>query len=276
MFDRAVSRTTGSVFRISLASRRRIVLVCSATFATAAIAHAKAQNAPARERTRVVLVGVYDARAGTPIEGADVADLGSGRSGISPASGIVAFVRAETSATFVSVRKIGYQSELIAVNGGGRDTVPVTVVLQPSQTLPAVVTRARSGARGPADTVRQLELNGFYERRLNTGAPSSAFLTTEKIEKLTLVSDAAALTGRPICSSNLYLNGVRVLDMASIGTSIKAPRSRGFRSAPVDQLVSPNEVLAMEFYRTGDAPAEFNATRPNGAPDCGVTLIWTK
>jgi hypothetical protein len=240
-----------------------------------AMRSAVAQDAQ-RERARVVLVGVYDALAGTPIAGADVADLGSGSSGVTPASGIVAFVRADTNGTFVNVRKIGYRSELISVAAGSRDTVPVTVILQPAQTLPAVVTKARPGLRGPADTVRRLELNGFYERRLNTGAPSSSFLTSEKIEKLTLVSDASALSGRAFCSSNLYVNGVRVLDMSATSGSSKTPRSRGFRSQPIDQLVSPDEVLAIEFYRTGDAPVEYNATRPNGAPDCGVTLVWTK
>ena len=239
---------------------------------------AMAQDVSVRPRGRVLVVGVYDAREGTPIEGANVADLGAGSSGVTLASGVIAFVRADTSGTLINVRKLGYRSELIAVSGSSRDTVPVTVVLERAQALPAVVTKARpgTGTRGPADTLRQLELNGFYDRRVNTGAPSSSFLTAEKIERLTLVSDAAALTGRQFCNSNLYLNGVRVIDMAAVASSLRAPRPRGSRSAPVDQLVSPGEVLAIEFYRTGDTPVEFNSTKPAGSPDCGATLIWTK
>jgi hypothetical protein len=257
-------------------TRIRVFKLPVALAAVLVVHHLSAQNVRPREHTRVLLVGVYDARAGTPIEGADVADLGTGSSGVTPASGMVAFVRDDTTATFVNVRKIGYRSELIAVNVGARDTIPVTVALQAAQTLPTVVTKARVGLRGPADTVRRLELNGFYDRRINTGAPSSAFLTADKIDKLTLVSDASALSGRTFCNSNLYLDGVRVLDVNSMGGSMKLPRSRSFRSQPIDQLVSPSEVLAIEFYRTGDAPVEYNATRPNGAPDCGITLIWTK
>jgi len=241
------------------------------------VVHSAMAQAPnARPHGRVVVVGVYDARQGTPIEGADVADLGAGSSGVTLAAGVIAFVHADTGATLINVRKIGYRSELVAVNAGSRDTVPLTVVMQPTQTLPAVVTKARKGIRGPADTVRQLELNGFYDRRITTGAPSSAFLTAEKIDKLTLVSDAAALTGRAFCDSNLYLNGVRVIDMAAVAASQKLPRSRSLRSAPVDQLVLPGEVLAIEFYRTSDTPVDFNSTRPAGSPSCGATLIWTK
>ena len=251
---------------------RGIVVLAGLLFARSAMA----QDASLRPRGRVLVVGVYDLRDGKPIEGADVADLGAGTSGVTLASGVIAFVRADTGATFINVRKLGYRSEMIAVSGGSRDTVPVTVVLERAQALPAVVTKARPGTRGPADTLRQLELNGFYDRRLTTGAPSSSFLTAEKIEKLTLVSDAAALTGRQFCNSNLYLNGVRVIDMAAVAASSKSPRPRGFKSAPVDQLVSPSEVLAIEFYRTADTPLEYNSTKPAGSPDCGATLIWTK
>lgn len=237
---------------------------------------ALAQEAAARPRARVLMVGVYDARQGTPIEGADVTDLGAGSSGVTLAAGVIAFVHADTSATFINVRKIGYRSEIVAVNIGARDTVPVTVILQPAQTLPAVVTSAHKAMRGPADTVRQLELNGFYDRRINTGAPSSAFLTGEKIDRLTLISDAAKLTGRAFCNSNLYLNGVRVIDMSAISANSKIPRSRSLRSAPVDQLVLPGEVLAIEFYRTSDRPVDFNSTKPADSDSCGATLIWTK
>jgi hypothetical protein len=248
---------------------RRIAALAAVLFVHSAMA----QEASARPRVRVLLVGVYDSRAGTPIEGADVTDLGAGTSGVTLAGGIVAFVRPDTSATFINVRKLGYRSEMLVVKGDSRDTVPVTVVMQPAQTLPAVVTKAHAGTRGPADTVRQLELNGFYDRRIFSGAPSSSFLTAEKIERLTLVSDAARLTGRQFCNANLYLNGVRVIDMNAVASQ---RRQRGLKSAPVDQLVSPSEVLAIEFYRVGDIPVEYNSTTPAGSPDCGATLIWTK
>jgi len=245
-----------------------------AALAAVLVVHsAMAQGASARPRGRVLLVGVYDSRAGTPIEGADVSDLGAGNSALTLAGGVVAFVRTDTNATFINVRKLGYRSEMLVVKGDSRDTVPVTVVMEPTQTLPAVVTKAHAAMRGPADTVRQLELNGFYDRRIFSGAPSSSFLTSEKIEQLTLVSDAARLTGRPFCDANLYLNGVRVIDITAIAS--QRPQ-RGLKSAPVDQLVSPSEVLAIEFYRVGDMPVEYNSTKPAGSPHCGATLIWTK
>jgi hypothetical protein len=222
------------------------------------------------------LLGVYDARSGAPIEGAEVVDLSTGGVAATSKGGIVGLALTDTTGTLVSVKKLGYSPEVIVVTTGLRDTVPVTVVLQPAEVLPAVVTKSNPNSFTAADTVRRLQLNGFYNRRLTTGAPSSAFITSEKIERLTLVSDAAALSGRPICSTNLYIDGVRVVDFTTRASGPKVPRARGLRSQPVDQLVTPDQVLAIEFYRSGDAPTEFNATRPPDVPDCGVTLIWTK
>ena len=83
-------------------------------------------------------------------------------------------------------------------------------------------------------------LNGFYDRRVTTGAPTSAFVTSEKIEKLMLLTDVTALTGRVICYGNLYLDGVRVLN------TIRAPKgARNLRKDPIDQLVDPGAVLAI-------------------------------
>lgn len=235
-----------------------------------------AQQAPPRSAIRVRVIGVYDARSGEPIEGAEVADLTTGLTALTTKTGTMGLIIADTTGTLVRIRRVGYQPEMLAVATGARDTTPMTLTLEPAQVLPTVVTNARSNTRSPADTVRRLELNGFYERRVNTGAPSSAFLTSKQIESLSLVSDAPALSGREICNTNLYLNGVRVSDVASGKNMGKGRRPQNLKSAPIDQLVSPGEVLAMEFYRTADAPPEYNATRPPGVPDCGVTLVWTK
>jgi hypothetical protein len=76
--------------------------------------------------------------------------------------------------------------------------------------------------------------------------------------------------------SNLYLNGVRVNLQLPPPPGRRTPAPRGLRSNPLDQLVLPGEVLAVEMYRDSDVPQEYNATRPPGTPSCGATLVWTK
>jgi hypothetical protein len=252
-----------------LVHRAAFVVIALATSASAA-----APQRPAALRYRVI--GVYDARTGDAVEGVEIADLTTGIKAMTTKTGTIGLVLADTIGTLVRIRKFGYVPSLVSVATGMRDTIPLTLTLDPVQELPAVVTRARGNARTAADTVRRLELNGFYERRETTGAPSAAFLTEKQIDRLSLVSDASALSGRPICSTNLYLNGVRVNGLDATKLMGKGHLPRNLKSAPVDQMVSPGEVLAMEFYKTADAPAEYNATRPPDVPDCGVTLIWTK
>jgi hypothetical protein len=260
--------------------RRKVFFALLASTLTTFVARsAGGQTVPPPPPMRIRLVGVYDARSGAPIEGAEVTDVSTHGTATTPKSGVVGLALTDTNGTFVSVKKIGYSPELVLVGTGLRDTVPLTVVLRSADVLPAVVTKSRASSRGAADTVRALEMNGFYNRRQFSGAPSSAFLTSEKIEKLSLVSDAAALSGRQICSTNLYLDGVRVVDLAGTTTGMNGKRinlPRTYRSKPIDQLVNPSEVMAIEFYHTGDAPVEYNATRPDGAAECGVTLVWTK
>jgi hypothetical protein len=147
--------------------------------------------------------------------------------------------------------------------------------MQPAAQQLAPVHTVAAGRRGPADTVRALELNGFYERRLTSPAPSTAFVTAEKIEKLENLTDIVNITGRTICPTNVYLNGVRISPNIVMSMGPGRVASNLARS-PLDQLFSPSEVLAVEEYRTVEAPIEYGGGRPSGFGDCGVTLIWTK
>ena len=79
-----------------------------------------------------------------------------------------------------------------------------------------IVLRVPHAAVAAQQASRLRVVGVFDDHRLFTGAPSSSFLTAEKIERLSLVSDAEALSGRPFCTTNLYLNGVRVNDISAV------------------------------------------------------------
>lgn len=232
---------------------RSVSLVMTAVGATAG--SVCAQSVPLRVRPGRV-VGVFDEPAGAPIDDVTVTDLGNGLSAKTTATGTVSLFFVDTAGGLIEFRKIGYTPVLLPIANSDRDSTPLTILMRHVVAeLAPVVTRAR-GNRGPADTVKLLEEHGFYQRRESEAAPSSAFLTQDKIAGLTTLIDASRLTGRPFCPTNLYVNGIRA----------KPELIRG---------IQPKYVLAIEMYRsTVEAPAEFGGDKRYR--DCGATVIWTE
>jgi hypothetical protein len=229
------------------------------------------------------LLGVYDADTGLPLEGAQVLDVLGGWSALTTTTGTVSLAFMDSGGTLIRVRKLGYNPYTFITWLTAADSTPITVVISKMGTvLPQIVTsdRATAAARGPADTIRKLDLNGYYGRRQSSGAPSSAFLSGEKLERLTLLSDVKSVTGRDICTNNTYIDGVRTMIPSS---------GRALRNG-IDMLLSPDMVAAIEQYRSSEVPAQYSSmpsgggamVRPSANPsnvpaDEGcATLIWTK
>lgn len=263
--------------------RRHAVVSLLLSAVTLNASTAPAQRAPEPEPSKPVpfigrIVGVYDADTGTPIEAAEVMDVATRISALTTATGTVALSFVDTAGSLIRIRKLGYESIMMPIaNTPG--SLPLTLVLKrASQLLPTTVTTAKR-IRGPADTVRKLELSGFYDRRTTGGTSPSAFMTAEQIEKLTTFDDFKAVTGRAICVENLYVDGVRIANTNRDNEFWKMRRRAGARTlheSLIDEVVKPNEVAAIENYRVSEVPAEFNATKDPGAGSCGVTLVWTK
>jgi hypothetical protein len=252
-------------------------VVAWATGALLGVAGGAQTPTPVRPRDARI-VGVFDEGTGKPIEGAQVRDLATGTWASTTATGTVDLFFSDTTLVLIRIAQIGYQPITLPVDNSRRGALPLTVTLTPIPTLDPVVTTA-ARTRGPADTVRKLELNGFYDRRQTTGAPASAFVTAEMIEKLTLLNDLPRVTGHKICAENLYIDGVRVQVPRFLD-----PRP-GLRGRPVvappmkdgiDVLLGTRDVLAIELYDVATTPPQFNPTRPPGSAPCGTTLIWTK
>jgi hypothetical protein len=222
------------------------------------------------------LLGVFDYDTWEPIEGARVLDLLTGWSAVTTSTGTLSLFFVDTAGSFLQVAKLGYATQRFVVGSATIDTAGITIMLKANaQMLPTVVTRGKRG-RGPADTVQLLERSGFYDRRQTSGTPLSAFVTSEKIAKLTLMADITRLSGRQICATNLYINGIKV-DPPSLRSAMPGSGAMVVVAAPLrnylDALVTPGEVLGIELYRSSDVPARFNPGRGGG---CGATLVWTK
>jgi hypothetical protein len=225
-----------------------------------------ARGLAAQVSSRPRLLGVFEEATGKPIEGAEIVDLKGGTTALTTETGTISLAYLPAGSTLLRVRKVGYTAQTLAVVVSPSDTAGVTVALAPVvATLPAVVTRGRQ----PADTVRRLELSGFYERRQSGRAPASAFITVEQLEKWkpSLLGDLKHFTGRAPCG-DIYINGSRVA-AGSMG------RGNAYRSG-IDALVTPPEIAGIEIYNRAEAPSQYGGTTVTKVPRCVVTLIWLK
>jgi hypothetical protein len=228
----------------------------------------------------VRVVGVFDAESGEAIPGAEVIDEMARRTVVSSARGIAPLTFADTGASLIEVRKVGYTPDVVLIRHSPGDTIPVTVVLRrasDSQILPkVVVTDSAPAFISPA-------LRGFEERR-RTGL--GHFLTESELRasehrKLAdllqarvpgiliqrgrgsnvLASPRAfSLTGAakaPVCYPDAYLDGVR---MNRVGGGVNLD----------DFQVS--DLAGVEFHNIATVPVQFNAT----GSGCGVLLLWTR
>ncbi len=232
-------------------------------------------------RTRVI--GVFDAETGEPIDSAEVKDILTGLSALTTPTGTVVLPM-DTSGTFLRVRKIGYNMSTLVIANGAADTLPITLVLdRVGQILPTVVTRGHGVARGPADTLRKLDITGFYDRRQQGAAPPNAYISEAQIEHWapTLMTDLTALSGRPwMWDCTIYIDGALTpIPTPNLGPG-RVARNLG---AGINSMLDPSMVAGIEVYRAGEVPARFNATQTGagamttGAEHTGcVTLIWTR
>lgn len=220
----------------------------------------------------VRVLGVFDDVTGQPLAGVEVVDLTTGTRAITSTTGTISLAWLGPGTTILQARKVGFRNRFVPVSTSPADTVPITLVLVPiAPSLPAVITTARARA----DTVRKLTRAGFYDRRQSSGAPASAFVTAEQLDKWkpSLLSDLEYRTGRKFMGAcdDIYVDGI-LLSQQSQLRLLNSTRKQG-----IDALVAPEDVAGMEIYRVGDVPAQYNRTVPPGCPpDRHVLLIWLK
>ena len=248
---------------------------------------ARAQDQQGRQVQGIVvhtrIIGVFDAETGEPIDSAEVKDILTGLSAITTPTGTV-LLPMDTAGAFLRVRKVGYNMNTFLVANGDADTIPLTLTLdRMGQMLPTVVTDAHGVAKGPADTVKKLDLTGFYARRLQGSAPPNAYVSEAQIDHWapTLMSDLGTLTGRPwMFDCAIYIDGALTpIPQVNLGPG----RTARNLNTGINAMLDPTMVAGVETYRAGEVPPRFNTTltgtgaMTNGAEHAGcVTLIWTR
>ena len=234
----------------------------SATLAFLIAVSIVAPSALVAQRNVPLPITVIDSVTGLPLVDVHVEDLRSRISTVTSKSGTAVLTLLDGAEALIAFRRIGYRPLTRLVPAVNRDSALAISLVPFAQPVPEVVTAGRAGTlhRGPTDTVRTLELNGFYERRRRTVAPPSAFVTEEKLSRLTTLANLVSLAGRGLCTQNLYVDGARVRV------------DRSFYS-----WLRPDRVAGIELYtHAPEIPAMYNVTLPSGSTSICATLIWTK
>jgi hypothetical protein len=242
-------------------------------------------DSAASVRYRFRLLGVYDAQTGDPLEGVEVGDMLSKASAMTSKTGTVSLFFLPDGGALVRLRKIGYETQTLAVSITPSDTIPITVTLNHATTLPAVVVKD-SAPKFLTPGMRQFEehrtqgvghfltdsLFRKYESSslaslLSSRLPGVITVNGPNNQKY-LASGRRMCAGRalstcsgPSCLVSVYQDGAKIFDSSNPG------------SLKVDfEHLSPQDYDAAEFYQGAEVPAEYNST----GNACGVLVLWSR
>ena len=219
------------------------------------------------------ILGVYDARTGDPVEGADVIDVLSGNSMKTTSTGTVTLLFLPDGGGLVRIRKLGYGVQTQMVSISPADTLPLTLILEKVTELAGVT------VIDSAPQYRSPGLRGFEERRQHASAGSfipEAVLRKEGARPLgnVLLAHIPNIQVKQDRGNAMYLmksfrcgkggEPAVYVDGALYGAGLKPVNLGDF---------STMDLAAVEFYpNTATAPIEYNAT----ATTCGALLLWTR
>lgn len=268
--------------------RTSLALRLLAAVAAAPAAAAQAPTAADSAARYVTLVGVVRDTSGRPLAGAEVR-AGATQLTVSDADGSFLLTGVEPDTVQLLVRRIGYRPAdvVLAANAGLRVELLVRMV-------PAAVELGTITVEGRTMDTR-LWQSGFYERqKVGSGTFfDPEFLARHRGTIDGLVREAPGVRvdrdryGRSVargrfgggwCSLNVFIDGVYVRWANDVG---------------IDQLLSRQEVLAVEIYPRGtQVPATLagytaagggvmlspggTGGGASGGSDCGVISFWTK
>lgn len=230
------------------------------------------EDAPDRRDAPGVLGAVVDRETRQPIEGVavtlrpmdDEPGLVAPQPVLTDARGRFVVGEMASGRYRIAIERIGYRSIVDSVafhtDIGLRidvEMVPDAVEMDPL----LVVAEARS---------RNLEANGFYERRRRG---IGRFVSREQIEagSIMRVSDVFRRMAGVRMSSGGRISGQGgvVLLRGGCRADVYVDGVRTIPPFPVDALLHPNDLDAVEVYHGSELPARFGTT------SCGAVVIWT-
>lgn len=223
-------------------------------------------------RTNATVGGRVVNENGAPVADARISVDADEGIAITPADGTFRITGVRAGTRLLSVRKIGYEPQEMAVHLSSTSQKEYTVRLsRPVAVLDAVRVTA----------LRDLGLSrvGFAERRKSG---SGRYITAEDIERrnpqrlinvletLPVLRTGTDNVGRRYVTGRPRAGASGCIRYWVDGVPWAAGTNMGALDAP-DSFIMPNEIAAIEVYGASETPAQFMSSR-----FCETVVVWTK
>jgi hypothetical protein len=246
-----------------------LLVSCAAAATTSDSAGAQdtASSAASQRQTYRLSGLVTDARRG-PLSEVEV--TASDTAGIAPRStrtdarGRFDLGRFASGTLSLRARRLGYEQWTLQVEIGAADrqTSLEIILLDKAAELEDVYVTASSHGK----------LSGFYERKQQRGT-FGRFLEQEEIRRMGPRNPSDLFRNVPGVSFAASPNGGNAIRMRGCQPMVRVDDQR-VPGAELDELVSPSDIAAIEFYSSAAGiPAQY-VERGNRL--CGLILVWTK
>ncbi|HET9426039.1 MAG TPA: carboxypeptidase-like regulatory domain-containing protein [Gemmatimonadaceae bacterium] len=248
----------------NIASRLRGAIACLGLMALAA-------TPSEGQGTRATLRGVVTDSAGTVLRDAEVRIDALARSVRTDTAGAFSFGDLAPTVHLLTVRRLGYQIQMLNVSltGVGGDPIRIVLISEPV-TLAGMNVEARDNPM----------FEGFEERRARA---IGSFITKEQIEARNSSSSTDVFRNMPGIRIVQLSRGPVVRFVAGAGVRRGARGSECTPTIWVDGQAAPGlemddiragDLYGIEIYRTqATTPVQFVA---NGVVQCGTIVVWTR
>ena len=246
--------------------------LCAAAMVSLVLVAPDASHAQTRGRVEGVVV---EPTTGLPVPNVEVRVLGTALLVRTDSLGSFA-LGLESGAYLLRATRLGFGPRSVAAEIAGGDTVTMSIEMDvlPIQLSEMVVRAREERYRG--------KLGGFAERMRTSGAPRSAYIMRDEIERkaprLTsdLLRERAGRMGACYGAATIWLDG-SMLVPDKVGMPVRGRRTEPLQRDMGLDHIPPDQIEAMEVYAgSAQTPAQFSATAaPGKAPGCTI-LIWTR
>lgn len=241
-----------------------LVVLLAAALAPLSV-HAQLAGAPPDSAATVSGV-VVEQGSGAPLPGAEVSLAGGPATRgvgtrVTDERGAFRFEEVPPGTYMLRVELIGYRTraDTLSVEPGADLHVVASMGVSPVPLEPLLVMARRADASA---------VLGFDERRARG---IGSFMTHEQIERRAphRVADLfRSVPGAQVVPAGAWGHDLRLRGGCRPDLWIDGVRTTG--TAPLDFVLSPHELEAIELYRSSEVPVQF------GASPCGVVVAWTR
>lgn len=218
------------------------------------------------KRPTAVITGKVTNAGGVPVSDARVSVQGAVTSTSTGKDGTFTLAGVPPGTQSVLVRRVGYTPVELPMDVSMHAPNKLTVRL-------GVYTPQLSSVQVKAKAADPLEATGFSKRKKGG---MGKYIDLDQIEQIrpSYTTDVLRrISGLYVTGSGYSANVVTTRGNGCVRFIVDNNPVNASAGQTIDELVSPQDVAAVEFYQTSEIPLELSSGQTNG---CALVVIWTK